>query len=152
MLELVMLRLNRKHGFTMIEMLCAISLFSFLSLFILSVQLNNLRLKEEGRQKLNYISVVEAIKTELLNNATYNDIVSSYNQNKRYINSSKLSVSTIKNLGLINILDTLEDSRNPYAKLNITNGEVLTVEIELHYKLGSNNEVIRTTMLKGNYL
>jgi prepilin-type N-terminal cleavage/methylation domain-containing protein len=152
MLELVMLRLNRKHGFTMIEMLCAISLFSFLSLFILSVQLNNLRLKEEGTQKLNYISVVEAIKTELLNNVPYNDIVSSYNQNKRYINSSKLSVSTIKNLGLINILDTLEDSRNPYAKFNITNGEVLTVEIELHYKSGSNNEVIRTTMLKGNYL
>lgn len=147
-----MLRLNRKQGFTMIEILCAISIFSFLSLFILSFQLNNLRLKDEGRQKLNYIAVVEAIKTELLNNVTYNDIVSSYNQNKRYINSSRLSVGTIKNLGLINILETSTDSRNPYAKFNITNGEVLTVEIELHYKSGADNVVIRTTMLKGNYL
>jgi prepilin-type N-terminal cleavage/methylation domain-containing protein len=152
MLEQAMLRLSKNKGFTILEVICAIAIFSILSMFTLSTQLNNLRLNEEGKKKRVYISVVEAVKAELINNVTYHELVSTYNQNKKYINSSMLSVNAVKNIGLLNVLEASADSRNPYVKINMIYGEVLSVEIELYYKSGANNQVIKAALIKGNYL
>jgi type II secretory pathway pseudopilin PulG len=147
-----MLKLNKKPGISLVEIICAISVMSILSLYILTVQLNNLRLHNYNTEKLLHVTILEAIKEEMISNATYNDLVSLSSQNKIYVNKDMLTLNSIKSLTLEQLFKESPDKFNTYIQLNITNDEILKVELELHLKLRNTEEVIKCLFYKGNYL
>jgi prepilin-type N-terminal cleavage/methylation domain-containing protein len=147
-----MLKLNKKSGMSLVEIMCAISVMSILSLCILTFQLNNLRLSNYNKDKLMYVTALEAIKEEIISNATYNDLLSLRSQNKIYVNKDKLNISSIKSLTLEHIFNESCNNLNTYMLLNIITGEVLNIELELHFKRKNTEEVIKCVFYKGNYL
>ena len=147
-----MLKLNKKSGMSLVEIICAISVMSILSLYILTVQLNNLRLNNYIKEKLMYVTVLEAIKNEIINNAAYNDLICLNNQNKTYVNKDKLTINSIKSSTLEQIFNDSCDNLNTYILLNITTGDILNIELELHLKLRNKEEIIKCAFYKGNYL
>ena len=147
-----MQKLNKKLGMSLVEIMCAISVMSILSLYILSVQLNNLRLSHYNEEKFLHVTILEAIKEEIISNATYNDLVSLSSQNKIYINKDKLSLDRIKSLTLEQIFNENCDNLNTYILLNVTPGNILNIDLELHLKLRNTEEVIKCVFYKGNYL
>lgn len=147
-----MLKLNKKSGMSLVEIMCAISVMSILSLCILTFQLNNLRLGNYNKDKLMYVTALEAIKEEIISNATYNDLLSLRSQNKIYVNKDKLNISSIKSLTLEHIFNESCNNFNTYMLLNIITGEVLNIELELHLKRKNTEEVIKCVFYKGNYL
>jgi prepilin-type N-terminal cleavage/methylation domain-containing protein len=147
-----MQKLNKKSGVSLVEIMCAIGVMSILSLYILTFHLNNLRLSGYNKNKLMYVTALEAIKEEMISNATYNDLLSLSSQNKRYINKDKLTLNSIKSLTLEQIFNDSCNNLNTYIVLNITTGEILKIELELHLKLRNTEEVIKCLFYKGNYL
>jgi prepilin-type N-terminal cleavage/methylation domain-containing protein len=147
-----MLRLNKKSGMSLVEIMCAISVMSILSLCIVTFQLNNLRLSNYNKDRLMYVTALEAIKEEIISNATYNDVLSLSSQNKIYISKDKLNISSIKSLALEQIFNDRCTNPDTYIRLNVTPGEILNIELELHLKLRHAEEVIKCLFYKGNYL
>lgn len=147
-----MQRLNKKKGFSVVEVLCAISVMSILSLFIINIQLNNLRLRNYSKEKVKYIAVLEAVKQEILYNSTYEELIVQNNQHKNYIDKDKLSLSSLKTLNLDQIFSESCNINNTYIKLNLTTGEVISLELELHLKFNQSEEIIKTSFSKGDYL
>ena len=137
---------------SLVEIVCAISVMSILSLCILTFQLNNLRLSNYNKDKLMYVTALEAIKEEIISNATYNDLLSLRSQNKIYVNKDKLNISSIKSLTLEHIFSESCNNLNTYMLLNIITGEVLNIELELHLKWKNTEEIIKCVFYKGNYL
>jgi type II secretory pathway pseudopilin PulG len=147
-----MQKLNKKSGISLVEIMCAIGVMSILSISILTFQLNNLRLNNYNKNKLMYVTALEAIKEEMISNATYYDLLSLRSQNKIYVNKDKLTINSIKSLNLEHIFSESRNNLNTYILLNITTGEVLNIELELHLKMKSTEEVIKCVFYKGNYL
>jgi type II secretory pathway pseudopilin PulG len=145
-------KLNKKSGMSLVDIMCAIGVMSILSISILTFQLNNLRLNNYNKDKLMYVTALEAIKEEMISNATYYDLLSLRSQNKIYVNKDKLTINSIKSLNLEHIFSESCNNLNTYILLNITTGEVLNIELELHLKLKYNEEAIKCVFYKGNYL
>jgi prepilin-type N-terminal cleavage/methylation domain-containing protein len=147
-----MLKLSNKSGFTIVEVLCSISIISVLLLCITTLQLNNLRLKNYNKEKLDYITVVDALKEEIINNSTYNDVLSLSNLNKKFVNKEKLNISCLRDLSLEQLCDEYCDYSNTFIRINISPGELLRIELELHIKLKLHEEIIKCEFYKGDYL
>jgi prepilin-type N-terminal cleavage/methylation domain-containing protein len=152
MWELDMLKSNKKKGFSLIEQLCAISILSILSICVITIQLNNVRLKEYNKQVLLYCNVLEALKQEIIYNYSYADVRQIYYLNKRYITKDKLTINNLKSNDLSQIFSEGSDMENTYLLLNVVDGEVLKIQIELHLKLNYKEEIIDCEFNKGNYI
>jgi prepilin-type N-terminal cleavage/methylation domain-containing protein len=145
-------RLNKKTGFTVIEVLCAVSIMSILSLFILTVQLSNLNLTKYNNEKVRYITALEAIKQELLSNATYNDVVTLNNENRRFIGKDNLSIRVLRTISINELFTETCDFNNTYMLFQAIPGEVLKIQLELHLKFQQKEEIIKYEFYKGNYI
>lgn len=146
-----MLKSNKKKGFSLLEQLCAMSIFSIMSISIITIQLNNLRLREYNKEILEYSSVLEALKQEILNNYSYDYIKDIYSSNKRYVNKDMLNISSIRNNNLNQIFDESYDNSITYLVLEMAEGEALKIHLEIHVKLNK-EEIIICEFNKGNYL
>jgi prepilin-type N-terminal cleavage/methylation domain-containing protein len=146
-----MLKSNKKKGFSLLEQLCAMSIFSIMSISIITIQLNNLRLREYNKEILEYSSVLEALKQEILNNYSYDYIKNIYSSNKRYVNKDMLNISSIRSSNLNQIFADSYDNSNTYLTLGMAEGEVLKIHMEIHVQL-KKEEIITCEFNKGNYL
>lgn len=147
-----MLKSNKKKGFSLIEQLCAISVLSILSICIITIQLNNIRLKEYNKQVFLYCSVLEALKQEIICNYSYDNVRQIYNSNKKYIVKDMLTINNLRSNDLNNIFSENSDMKNTYLLLNVVDGEVLKIHMELHLKLNYKEEIIECEFNKGNYI
>lgn len=148
-----MLKYSKKTGLTLIEILCALNLIAIFSLFIISLQLNNMRLKKYNREKLAYVEVLQAVKEEVFNNLTYAEIMTLKTNNKRYVQNDKLALNQIKSSEISSLFsNSFPETSKTYLVMEVTEGEVLQVEITLHLKLRVHEENVVCTFYKGNYL
>lgn len=147
-----MQRLNKKKGYSLVEQLCALAVFSILSITVISIELNNIRLEKYNRQIMNYTSVMEALKQEMLHNCTYDNVKELGTFDRKYISSDRLSLSSIKSSSINQLFTQSSDQSDTYLLLKITEGEVLKVQMELHIKLGYKEEIIECAFYKGNYI
>lgn len=146
-----MLKSNSKKGFSLVEQLCAMSILAILSISIISIQLNNLRLKEYNKEILAYSSILEALKQEILHNYSYDNVREIYGLNKRFLTKDRLNIDTIKNNSINQIFSESYDNTETYLVFSITEGEVLKIHMEIHVKL-KKEEIIECEFIKGNYL
>lgn len=148
-----MLKYSKKSGLTLIEILCALNLIVIFSLFIISLQLNNMRLKKYNKEKVEYIEVLQAVKEEVFNNLTYEEIKALKTNNKRYMHNDKLSLYRIKSSEISSLFsNSFPETSKPYLIMEVTDGEILKIEITLQLKLSVHEETVVCTFYKGNYL
>lgn len=147
-----MQKLKINKGFTMIEIICSLAIFSMLFLFILSVQLNNLRLKKYNENLHAYIAALEALKNDMLYNTSFTEIEEEYHSNMIYIKGENIKIDKIKNINFEDLFVSIVPSEKPYIKLNLEEGEVLKVKLQLYIKNINKDETIECEFFKGKYL
>lgn len=143
---------NKNKGFSLIEQLCAISILSIFTICIITIQLNNIRLKEYNKQIFLYSNVLEALKEEILCNYSYDNVKGTYNSNKKYVSKDMLTINKIRSNDLNNIFSDNTDTSKTYLLLSLIDGEVLKIHMELHVKLNYKEEILVCEFKKGNYI
>ncbi|ERI91315.1 prepilin-type cleavage/methylation protein [Clostridiales bacterium oral taxon 876 str. F0540] len=146
-----MLKLNKKPGFMLIEVLCSISIVLILLTVILASALNTRKLQDINKKKYEYVTVMDAVKNEMLLNRTYDDIKKLYSENKKIIHKEQLTLSSIQNTELQDLFNENTKAEDTYLLLGVIDGKVLTINLELHAKVNSKEEVITCSFSKGNY-
>lgn len=146
-----MLKSNKKRGFTLIESLCAICVLSILFVAVVSMQLNNMKLKRYNKEVSQYLYILEAVQKQIVYNCSYEDIKNTYSANKKYITKNKLSMDYIKQCQGEDLFEAANVSNETYIVMNVAQGEVLKIELELHIKIKQREEIVKSEFYKGNY-
>ena len=84
-------------------------------------------------------------------NALYDEILQLKSDSKFYISSEKIDLESVKNSDLIALFSSIVPSKEPYVKVSIIEGDVLTVDISLFYKLYNSEKNLECIFYKGRY-
>lgn len=147
-----MRRSNKKSGLSLIEVLCSISILSIMFISIVTIQLNNYKLREYNREIEKYLPVLEAVKSEIISNETYDSILEIYKSNKTVISNEKLTLDSVRTLNASQLFSQSPQNQKTYIQLNISAGEVLKIELNLNIILNNRHETIKCEFHKGNYI
>lgn len=148
-----MLKLKVRKGFTLVEIMCSISIFSMLFLTATVIELNSIVLKRYSYDLNKYVSIMEEIKNLTIYNTNYSDIASLCNNNVNifYIDKSKIDINTLKSLSLAQIMTTGVQINEPYIEVTITKNDVLELHIKMNTKILNKEQIFECDFYKGNY-
>lgn len=147
-----MLKSSKKSGYSIVEVLCAISILSITFTGILTLELNNLKLNKYNKEVIKYTYVLDALKKEIMVNNSYDDIKDIINDNKRYISEENLTTERIKSLNLNQLFNASANLNNTYLEMTVIDEEALKVKLELHLKIQSKENIIFCEFYKGKYI
>lgn len=146
-----MLKLKTKKGFTLIEVLCSICIFYIMFTAALTTQCSSINIRKSTSDLKNYCLFFEALRNNMEYNALYDEILQLKSEQKFYISSDKIDLDVVKNNSLTTVFSSIEPSKEPYVKVSITDGDVLTVNISLFYKSFNSEQNLECIFYKGRY-
>lgn len=146
-----MLISNRNKGFTLIEVLCSITIFSILFMTVLSMQLNSIKVKKYSKEIYSYTAFMEEVKNSLSLNCSYDELEKLYFKNKIYISKENIVVGRFKEKGIEELFEQDVPKEMPYLVMNVEDGKVLKVNLKLHAKLLGKEKIMECEFYKGAY-
>jgi len=146
-----MWKFKTKSAFTLVEVMCSIGIFSLLFITALTIELNAIKIRKYNKDICETSILIEALKNNIIGNTTYNELKSLKESNKIYINKEFLKLSKLKVYKVYDATSVSIDNSEEYVKLNLAEGTVIEVEIELHTKNNNIEEVTKCKVYKGNY-
>lgn len=146
-----MYRLNKKKGFTLIEVLCSITLLSVLFMIILTMELKVLKVEKYNKQINNYTLFMEEIKNVMIYNSTYDEIEKLNLEHKYYIPEENIDFDKLREKGIINMFVETKPLKDSYLVISIEDGKVLKVNLKLYANIINNTRVMECEFYKGKY-
>lgn len=146
-----MLKSKTKKGFTLIEVMVGIAIFSILFSATMTLQLGYMRLKLHNEKMNNYRFYIETVRNRMLYDISYNKICELRNSSKIYINKNHINLESLRNEDIMSIFDPSVESEKLYIKADIEGGEVLKIELKLNTLVLGKMEAITCEFYKGAY-
>ena len=145
-----MFRLNNKAAFTIIEVLCAMGMFTLLFLFIVTVNLNIKKIEYNKENNFRYTSFFEAFKNKIVANTAFQEVVM-LKGNTLYIKGENLYLEKLKYTNIVDLVQINEPVKEPFIKLELTGTDVIKTNMELHYSEFKQKLIKKMSFYKGNY-
>lgn len=146
-----MLKSKTSKGFTLIEVMAAITLFSALFLATMTIQISYMRLKLHNEKMNNYRFIMEIIKYGLLYDISRDELLELKNNNRIYLNGRYINSEILRNEDLIDLFSDRVESEELYIKTIIEGEEVFKIELQFIVKLFGNQETIICEFYRGFY-
>ncbi|MCI1943734.1 prepilin-type N-terminal cleavage/methylation domain-containing protein [Clostridium luticellarii] len=142
---------TNSRGFTLIEVLCSVAIFSVLFMSAFFIQLNVLKVKDYNEEINRCTLIMEHVKNNIIYNFDYEDVLKLYKDSKIYINCSNLNIEDIENTGADELFSDVKPAKEPYVILNVTEGKVLKINLRLYRNTYRRIVVDECEFYKGNY-
>lgn len=140
-----------KKGFTLIEVLCTITIFSILFITCLTIQLNNSTLKKYNENIIKYSVIMEQIKNNMIGNFSYEDVKKLKMQNKYYISKENINLDNFKGNDLKNLFTEKKVEDKPYLLMTVEGDSVYKINLKLYTKILKKERVMECEFYKGKY-
>lgn len=121
---------NRK-GFTLIEVLCSISVFIILFTLAFNVQLNTLKIKKYNEKMKNYTYIMEYVKNNIIYDIRYEDLMNLSCNGMKYVKLEDALKAENENKDILNLFSD-KNPRREYIEINIEKGEALKIDLKLY--------------------
>jgi len=149
-----MLRLkkNKIKGFTIIEVLCTLSIISILFSYIMQLELKNIQIKKHIELKEKNICLLEAVSNELVYNTSYEELTNLSDNVNIYTAYLNIDFVIIKASNVISCFKTIRPAE-PYIVLELgkIDDKVYKIKTTMHFKYANEEEMIECDFFKGNY-
>jgi len=139
-----------KNGFTLIEVMVSLGIFALLFSGALAVMISETRLANWNRSTRDNIAFLGALKAVMEDEMTYSEVLELRNTGRIYIGGDDMEMELIKERGADALFTGTEPANGSYISLNITEGQVLEVEVRLNQTVCGRSEVFRSTFWKGS--
>ncbi len=143
--------LKIKKGFTLIEVMCTIALFSILFITCLSIQLNTLTVKKYNESIIKYSLYMEYIKNNIMGNFTHEDIENLKTQNRYYISKENIDLENFREKKLRTLFTETSLKEKPYLVMSIEGDMVYKINLKLYTNILKKEKVIECEFFKGKY-
>lgn len=146
-----MLKYKIKKGFSLIEVMCSFSVFSIFFILIVLIEINNIKLSRSNANLDYYCRYIESLKNEISMNCNYNQIKELALDQKIYITKTKMDIDTLKLSNIEDLISIIVPNEMTYTQINIYQGNVMKIQVLLHYLDLDKQKVIKCEFYKGNY-
>ncbi|MCB2291975.1 prepilin-type N-terminal cleavage/methylation domain-containing protein [Clostridium algoriphilum] len=130
--------LNKK-GFTLIEVLCSLGVFSIIFICIMSFDITSLNMKKDIKTTNNNVLIMEAIKNNIIYTMTYAELEGLIKEEKIYINREYMTFDKIK-IGVMDAFSSQMPVANQYIKLSFVKDEFMVYKLTLSLFSGILND------------
>ncbi len=145
-----MRNLNTK-GFTLVEVMVSLSIFTLLSFFSFSMMFSSLRLAQSNERQSENLAALEALKCIMTYNFSYEEVMELKNDNRIYLDLQDFPYEYFKDQRLKEAFSSQMPDSGEYISLDIKEGSVLVVNLSMHYKFNNREEICKTEFYKGYY-
>lgn len=139
---------SSKAGFTIIEVMCALSIFTLMFVTGVSIRLSTVKMKAYNDQMEKYTGYINQVKSEILSNTSDEEIKSMLNLGEVYIEEEKLNSEAIKQNRISEIITSTVPQKRPYMKISFYNGNLITVNLNLYMNILGKEESISCKFYK----
>lgn len=140
---------SKKSGFTIIEVMCAISVFTVLFMTSIAIRINTMHMKIYNNSMEKYTEYINNIRNEILSNTSNEDIASMINLKEVYINGDNINNESIKNSKITEIYTTTMPAQKPYIKISFYDGSLIEVNLNMHVDVLKKEEIINCKFYRG---
>lgn len=146
-----MWKLKANKGFTLIEVLCSIAVFSILFTTALTISADSLKLKRYSFRVKQYSAFMEKLKNNMLYNATYEELQTLIEEEKYYIVEEKIKEENLKDGSVKDLFTSSKPLKEPYVALSVEGDKVLKISLKLYSKDFNREKVWECEFYKGKY-
>ncbi|MHC1721125.1 MAG: type II secretion system protein [Clostridiaceae bacterium] len=146
-----MLNSKADKGFTIIEVIISLCIFAMIFSGALLIMKSTVKLKAWNEATKTNLDCLEGLKGIMENSMSYNDIIDLCRSGRIYIAEENLNLDTMKAEEIESIFTELKPEEGSYITIYASEGNVLTVEIDLYQKAGSMENEFITKFYKGSY-
>lgn len=140
---------GRSAGFTLIEVMCSIAVFSILFLTALSIKLAEERMKVYNDKVLQYTTCIETVKNEMISNMTCDEVVKLYDSDKVFINRENLNIDSLKSNNISELFSEEQQSEMPYIQMSVEDGQLQHINIKMYTRILNKIKILSCEFHKG---
>ncbi|MBU3180138.1 type IV pilus modification PilV family protein [Clostridium psychrophilum] len=145
-----MSKLTSKKGFTLIEVLCSLGVFSIIFTCMMSYELASINMKKDVKILNNNVLIMETLKNNIIYSMTYEELSKLQNDNKLFINSENITFDRIRT-PVVDLFSNTMTINKSYIKLSFIKSELKVYSLNLSLYTGIPNSalVLQCNFYKG---
>lgn len=136
-----MLKSISKKGFTLVEVLFSLGVFSIIFICVMSYEVTSLNMKKNIKTINNNVLIMEALKNNIIYSMTFEELEQLQKNNRTFINKENMTLDKIR----IAVMDAFSDQAtitNPYIQLSFLKCESKVYSLRLSLYAGKPNDVL----------
>lgn len=147
-----MLKLRSDKGFTLVEVICSLGIFSIIFISVMSYDITSSKMKNTIKTTNDNVFIMETIKNNIIYSITFEELEVLKTDNRVFINSENMTLLKIKQ-SIMNVFSEDALSGSPYVKLDFLSHElnVYSLRLSLYDDTQSSTPSLQCNFYKGNY-
>lgn len=147
-----MLKSMSKRGFTLVEVLCSLGVFSIIFICMMSYEVTSLNMKRRIKSMNDNVLIMEAVKNNIIYSMTYEELVELKKDNRIFINKENMTLNKIQGT-VKDVFSKQVYVENPYIELSFLKCEfkVYSLRLSLHEGNENHNIELQCNFYKGCY-
>lgn len=148
-----MQKLKIKSGFTIIEVIMAMAIFTIIFSLVISLKLCTLKMEAFDEEEYKLDKIAENIKEEILCNTSNEQLEELIQSGRIYLLDENMKEDNLKNNDIVSLFQSTLEKKHSYIVLDISDKNEIMEKISLtmYAQVQGKNEVITTVFYKGNY-
>ncbi len=147
-----MLKSSSKKGFTLVEVLCSLGIFSIIFICMMTYGVTYLNVRNNVKNMNNNILIMESLKNNIMHAMTFEQLEQLQKENKVFVNQENMTLDKIE-ISLMDVFSHEKPIDNSYIELNFLKCEykVYNLRLSLHVKNPKDNIELQCNFYKGHY-
>jgi prepilin-type N-terminal cleavage/methylation domain-containing protein len=147
-----MLKSRSNKGFTLVEVICSLGIFSIIFIAVMSYDITSSKMKNTIKNTNDNVFIMETIKNNIIYSMTFEELEVLKTNNRVFINSGNMTLLKIKQ-SIIDVFSEGELTGSPYVKLDFLKYElnVYSLRMSLYDESQSSIPSLQCNFYKGNY-
>ncbi|MBZ9688021.1 prepilin-type N-terminal cleavage/methylation domain-containing protein [Clostridium estertheticum] len=130
-----------KKGFTMLEVLCSLGIFSIIFICMMSFDVTSHNIKKDIKTINNNVTLMECLKNNIIYSMTFEELEELKKNNRVFVNSENMYVNKIQ-IGVMDLFSDKAILTDSYIQLNFLKCEFKVYTLRLTLHSGSPEELI----------
>jgi len=147
-----MLKSISKKGFTLVEVVCSLSILSLIFICIFSYEVTSLNIKKNIKTINDNTLLMETLKNNIIYSMSFDDLEQLQRESKTFINNENMCLDKIRR-GVSNVFSEHLCEEQPYIQLSFLKCEfkVYSLKLTLHTGKPNDKEELQCNFYKGCY-
>jgi len=144
--------IENKKGFTLVEVICSLGVFSIIFTCLMSYEVASLNMKKDIRNINNNVIVMENLKNNIIYDMTFIELNTLNAKGMIYINKNNITLDENKMINN-NVFTNQMPGLSSYMKLTVLSLDINVYKLNLSLYSGNPNDVLELecNFYKGNH-
>ncbi len=147
-----MLKSTSEKGFTIIEIVISLGIFSIIFICLMSFDVTSLKIKKDIKSINNNVIIMESLKNNIIYSMTFEELEQLQKNSRFFVNKENMNLSKIQN-GVMNVFSDNEILTDSYIELSFIKCEfkVYTLRLNLHTINQKDTMELQCNFYKGDH-